>query len=312
MFDLKRDYCILALGLFLLWDYFDFSFFRFRDAFLMSDESKKDIKCEKENGQKLTGDKEKSGRGALGLGLLVNMVASATSTGLAELLTLPLCTIKTNYQNTDSRSIISTTKALYSDGGICRFYSASVPAITSQILSTSTKYVGYEYFKAQAEKKQNSFGFRIPNFMCGIASGILSSLFTHPVDAIKISLQMSKGSLMVFKQDPRALYRGYSKTLGKVVVGSSLFLPLHDAILPLVGNSALPASFFSALISTSIVHPLDYLKTRHIYGLPFWQGWNPRTYYKGFCVNVLRIVPHFVITMSLIPPFTRAIRNLDR
>jgi len=48
------------------------------------------------------------------------------------------------------------------------------------------------------------------------------------------------------------------------------------------------------------MHPVDYLKTRHMAGLKLYDGWDPRVYYRGLSINLLRIVPHFVVTMVVI------------
>ena len=74
-------------------------------------------------------------------------------------------------------------------------------------------------------------------------------------------------------------------------------------------ENAISASFMSAIISTTIMHPIDYLKTRHIYGLPLYSGFNPFNYYKGLALNLARIVPHFVITMTTIDTLTNAVKN---
>ena len=44
---------------------------------------------------------------------LENFKNSAIATAIAEVATLPICTIKTNYQNTNSTSIIQTIKNIY-------------------------------------------------------------------------------------------------------------------------------------------------------------------------------------------------------
>jgi len=48
------------------------------------------------------------------------------------------------------------------------------------------------------------------------------------------------------------------------------------------------------------MHPVDYLKTRHMAGLNLYSGWNPLIYYRGLSINLMRIVPHFMITMGVI------------
>jgi hypothetical protein len=138
-------------------------------------------------------------------------------------------------------------------------------------------------------------------------SGIASSVITHPFDAIKIHLQMGTSFVPEIRRHGYLImYRGYSKTFSKVCVGSSLFFPIYDHSKMYFGNNFL-ASITSSVISTFIMHPIDYLKTRHIYGLPLYQGWNPLIYYKGLLLNMARIVPNFVIIMTSIEYFKKKI-----
>lgn len=62
-------------------------------------------------------------------------------------------------------------------------------------------------------------------------------------------------------------YRGYYKTFGKIVIGSSLFLPVYDYCNNLMTNPFL-AALISSTFTTIVIHQIDYLKTRRIYGLP--------------------------------------------
>ena len=66
-----------------------------------------------------------------------NIIYSSSATAVAEFLTLPICTIKTNFQNIhDMRvkpSILGVVKDIYRRGGIKPFYAASLPAIGGQI-----------------------------------------------------------------------------------------------------------------------------------------------------------------------------------
>ena len=221
-----------------------------------------------------------------------NLKKSAFSTALAEIITLPICTIKTQYQNTASNSIIGTFRDILKTEGFKGFYNASVPAILSQTFSTSSKYVMYRYFE---EKKYAN------KMINGMASGFFSSLVTHPIDSLKIHWQMRTPFLPEYnKYGPSLFYRGYSKTFGKMMLSSSLFFPLYDYLYQKSNKNAIVASFGSALISTTTMQPLDYLKTRHIYNQPLYQGWNPAIYYKGLSLNLLRVVPHFMIVMTSI------------
>lgn len=222
-----------------------------------------------------------------------NIINSAIATTIAELITLPICTIKTNYQNSNSKSIITSIKTLYKNGGVLIFYKASVPAISSQVFTISSKYFLYRWLN----EKNYYYSNKIIN---GMISGILVSVFTHPMDVIKIHWQMTKPISTSFRTEGFGLlYRGYSKTIWKASVGSALYFPLYDYANEYF-QKPLYAALFSAVISTIIIQPIDYLKTRHIYGQQLYQGLNPMIYYKGLTLNLMRVVPHFIIIMTTI------------
>ena len=230
-----------------------------------------------------------------------HLLHSAIGTCIAELITLPICTVKTNYQNTNSHSIIHTTKHIMTSHGLGHFWKASIPSISSQIISTSSKYFLYRTLQENKFISQYSF-------INGLVSGITSSILTHPFDYIKIHLQMSQSMSSILSDLKHTnsntivlskLYRGYSKTFSKVLCSSGFFFPLYDYFKHTTDNTFV-ASILSSVTSTLLMHPIDYLKTRHIYGKPLFSGWNPIHYYKGLSLNLLRIVPHFTIVMSTI------------
>ena len=217
-----------------------------------------------------------------------NLMNSALATVVAEVVTLPVCTVKTRYQNTASTSISGTLHEIISTDGYRALFRASAPAILAQVVSTSSKYTLYREFDSR--KLLGDFSCRPLN---GMVSGMLTTVLTHPIDSIRVHMQM--GTL------PRTgiLYRGYSKSLSKVIVGSSLFFPLYDTVKDVVGNPTL-SGIASSMIATTAIHPLDYLKTRHIAGLPCWLGWKPSVYFKGLSLNLGRVVPHFTIVVSIV------------
>ena len=77
-----------------------------------------------------------------------DLIASAVGTSIAEVITLPICTLKTNYQtNLNHKNLIECAKHLYKVNGIQIFYRASFSAIGSQIVSMSTKYTFYNLIR---------------------------------------------------------------------------------------------------------------------------------------------------------------------
>ena len=230
-----------------------------------------------------------------------NLTNSAMAAGIAEIVTLPICTIKTNYQNTTGITIKKTIKTMYRQGGVLSFFRAMGAAVSSQVFSTSLKYTIYRYL----EDKNLKYSNKILN---GMASGITASIFTHPIDFIKIHLQMNKSMLKTLKDDGvSSIYRGYSKTFLKSALGNSLYFPIYEYCNNIFDN-VLYSSICSSVFATIIIHPVDYFRIRHIYNLPWFQGWHPKYFFKGLSLNLLRVVPHFVITMSLID-YLNKIRN---
>jgi Mitochondrial carrier protein len=230
-----------------------------------------------------------------------NLLHAAAATAIAEVATLPICTVKTNFQNSHSTNIKQTILSIYNTDGIKGFYRASLPTIGSQVISTSSKFAIYKKLE----------GLQLPGtnkVINGVASGILSSWMTHPLDCVKVHWQMKASLKEAIRQHgPWVIYRGYTKTVSKVALSSALFFPLYDAfnnrLQDLTPYHTSGAAFLAALTSTLINHPMDYLKTRHIYGQPLYQGWAPKTYYKGVTLNIARVVPHFTIVMTLIDAF---------
>lgn len=220
-----------------------------------------------------------------------NIVASAVSTCIAEIVTMPICTIKTNYQNTNI-SVYDVIKKI-SKKGIWYYYKPSLWALMSQVVSTTSKYTFYEKIKTHLNNK----------YLSGTISGVLSSIFTHPLDVIKIHNQMCKNVIPSYRKEGLCfLYRGYSKTFIKSAIGSTFFFPIYDAVYEHIKNVQ-GAAICSAIISTIILQPIDYMKTTQIYNnnkIISKKNVLILQLYKGLFLNLCRVVPHFLITMTLI------------
>lgn len=233
--------------------------------------------------------------------VLKHIISSALATTIAEIATLPICTIKNNVNDHSIRKVV---REIYLSRGIAGFYNASLVAIASQVLSTTTKYTWYRvlggYISEDLPQKR---------FLVGGMAGVLGSLMTHPFDVVKIHLQM-RIPISEFRKElrrlgPSLLYRAYSKTLCKSIVGSMMFYPLYDTFSERMESRSL-AAFCSAIISTVVMQPFDYAKTRNIYSLPANPGrdwWRVDQYFKGVGLNLARVVPHFVIVMTCIEFF---------
>lgn len=224
-----------------------------------------------------------------------NLMYSMLGTTLAEITTLPICTTKVHFQNqslTNRLSIKDTVKSIYKSYGVRGFYSASVPAITSQVFTTSSKYVVYKHIC-------NKYGGN--KYVNNTIGGICISLMSHPIDCIKVNTQMQITNLFskIKKSGLSFLYRGYTKTLTKVCISSPLFFPLAEELTEKTGNTTV-GSALASVVGTTAMQPLDYMKNRQMVKNPIWQGYDPRIYFRGLTLNLIRVVPHFTIIMTTI------------
>lgn len=232
--------------------------------------------------------------------------ASFLSTAIAEIITLPICTVKTNYQtNLTYKSISTVCTDIFKKRGWWGFYNSSMVAVISQCVSTSTKFTFYTYLKSIRNSKPNDI---FNNGINGMIAGAISSVFVHPIDVVKIHKQTDMKFIPELKNIGIGLfYRGYSKSLSKNIILTSIIFPTYDFYKYYIYNTLI-ASLLSSITTTIILQPIDYLKIRHIAGVPLYleNGSvrdNIKYYYRGFHINLARVIPHFMITMYLIEVF---------
>lgn len=231
-----------------------------------------------------------------------DLISSSISTAIAEIITLPICTIKTNYQtNLNHKSIFNVYNDIKTTRGFYGFYDASAFAIISQIASTATKFTFYSYIKKYRNTDQKDIKNNIIN---GAIGGSIASVFSHPFDVLKIHKQTNKPFIQEFKNvGPSLMYRGWSKSLTKNILLTSIVFPFYDFYKSKFNNPIIAAGL-SASTATLVIHPIDYLKVRHISNQPLYPSFGNMSnyfkyYYRGVHVNLMRVVPHFIITMVI-------------
>lgn len=230
-----------------------------------------------------------------------NFINASLATIVAELATLPICTAKSRYQNTTGISFRHLMKKILKEEGISAFYRASVPAILSQTFSTGSKWTLYRKFNESLEWNENKIVNSVIN---SVAGGVITSIITHPFDVVRVHFQMQQKTDLK-GWNFRQFYRGYSKSLGKTVLGGLTYFPIYEQIKPLFSNSLL-AGASTAIIATTISQPFDYLKTRQVYqGKNLYQNFQWKSLYKGYTLNLARVVPHYAITMYCIDKFEK-------
>lgn len=221
---------------------------------------------------------------------------SAMATGVAEIATQPICLVRTRLINNNKINISSIIKEIYHEQGILGFYRASLPAVASQMLSTSLKYGIYSNILA------DTFLDKIRN---GILGGILVVTITNPIDVIKVNIQM--GNFKLLNHPFSFFYRGYSQALYKAILGGAIYFPFKDKLQEITNNNVL-ASIGSAFTAITLCQPIDWAKTRLMNGnliltLSDFRKGNLintlKSVYTGYTLNLARVVPHFTITMVI-------------
>lgn len=225
--------------------------------------------------------------------------ASALGTLVAEISTLPICTVKTIYQNNPNLTTKSTILNIYNMNGIRGFFSASIPAITSQVVSTSSKYTIYEMIKKHRKTEKSNL---LDNSINGLISGLFGSVLTHPIECWKNFNQRNenynKYLRTTFKEKSffefikSGLYKGYSGSIGKNIALYGSLFPLNDFYKSKFDSTLISAPLTTITVSF-IVQPFDYYK------VVVMAGNKPNKPFRGLGLMMARSLPHFAITLYI-------------
>lgn len=229
-----------------------------------------------------------------------NIIASSIGAISAELLTIPICTLRTNYQTKIDHTLSTWgyVRNIYARKGIKSFYNATWASSCSQVASLAIKYTAYEKIKKIRNSSDNIF---LDNCVNSIASSWIASIFHHPFDVARVHIQRDdtireqinkKGIFNTFKE-------GYSKTLIRNTLTSIIF-PLHDMYKDLLKSYHIDdkykitlAPILTSITSTISLYPLDYIRNRQMSGLNWRHGFNIFCYYRGVNIALFRNVLHF-------------------
>jgi len=214
----------------------------------------------------------------------------------AELITLPICTIKTIYQTQHEKnlSISDTIKKIYRDRGIKGFYDAKYTAILSQTISTVSKFGFYHIIKDYRKTQNNDL---LNNSINGALGGIAGSLICHPIDVLKNYQQRNNKSFFsdLQKNIVGTMYKGYSQSILKNILLYSSLFPIYDFYKSNISTNPLVISPLTTLTITLYLQPVDYIKVNLMAGNKIFI----KDLYKGMSLHLMRSIPHFMITMTV-------------
>lgn len=228
-----------------------------------------------------------------------HIIPSVIGTLTAEIITLPICTVKTVYQNNKTLTINQTINFIIKNYGYKGFIQASYPAILSQIISTSTKYSFYKYIK---EIRKTDSSDILSNSINGMLGGLFGSIFSHPIDVWKNYLQRNE-KFNWKSLDIKLYYQGYTSSIYKNIVLYSCLFPIYDYFKGKF-NSIYLSSVCTSLILSIIIQPFDYYKTVKMAG--YTKPFKLTDFTRGYSLMLSRSIPHFLLTMVV----TEKIKNI--
>ena len=217
-------------------------------------------------------------------------IPSVIGTLFAEILTLPICTVKTVYQNNTALNIKDTIIFIKKKSGYMGFIQASTPAIIGQVVSTSTKYSSYNYIKNLRQSDPSNL---FDNSINGMLGGLFGSIFSHPIDVWK---NYSQRDEKFHWKNYKIYYQGYSASLYKNLVLYACLFPVYD-YYKIKFDSIFVSSILTTITVSFIIQPFDYYKTIKMSG--YKQKINPSNFTRGFGLMLSRSIPHFLITMVI-------------
>lgn len=210
------------------------------------------------------------------------IVSSAGGVTCAELITLPICTIKTIYQ-VENIPIRESIKKIIKNPSV--IFKASVPAVLTQIYNSVYKYTLFNYLQQFFDKTWQLL-------LLGSFTSMSCLLISHPLDYIRVCFQTNKPL-------GKEIWKGIRPNLMKQAIAGMLYLPLRQSIKN--NYPDLPswqAGLIAATVGTTIVHPFDYYKT-YLLGNETGSKIDFRKSFRGIHLNLMRVIPHFLIMTEL-------------
>jgi hypothetical protein len=161
-------------------------------------------------------------------------------------------------------------------------------------MSTTTKFSFYRYLSQIRETKKSDI---IQNSINGVLGGLAGSVICHPIDVYKNYTQRGANYFEELRiKKHKILYQGYSQTILKNIALYSILYPTYDYYYSKTNSSTISAIGTTITVGF-VTQPFDYLKTRYTAGI---YTYRIKDLYKGFGIMLMRNIPNFLITMSII------------
>jgi solute carrier family 25 2-oxodicarboxylate transporter 21 len=209
-------------------------------------------------------------------------IAGAFS-GVAEAIAVqPFDMVKTRHQlNTGQNlSVTGTLRAIYSEGGIRRFYRGMTPELIGMVPKSSGMYGTYELVRLHLAKDYGDVSWVAA--AGGLASGVPESLIVTPTQVVKVRMQAREHlgrytspldclqKTLKF-EGLRSMYIGLGPTLWRNCVWNTVYFGTMHKLKSLTPQTSSPVAemgltlitgFFGAVFATCFNSPFDVAKSR--------------------------------------------------
>ncbi|CAH1781021.1 unnamed protein product [Owenia fusiformis] len=219
-------------------------------------------------------------------------VYGGLSSVIAECGTFPIDTSKTRLQIQGQKLNVKHTELKYrgmfhaiyrigSEEGVKALYSGLKPAVLRQATYGTIK-IGIYHTLKRAICKDPKDEKLLPNMVCGVIAGIVSSCIANPTDVLKVRFQAQNesfkkmGLIQAFghiyrNEGVRGLWRGVGPTANRAAIVVGVELPAYDITKKHIINHGLLgdnmythfiSSFIAGLLGAICSNPVDVVKTR--------------------------------------------------
>ncbi|KPU78884.1 uncharacterized protein Dana_GF10808, isoform D [Drosophila ananassae] len=203
----------------------------------------------------------------------------------------PLDIVKTHMQTqSQKRDILETARRIFERRGFVGFYDGFSAAVLHQMTSMNIRFSVYEAGRQYHFVEDDSY---LGKLLLGLVAGACGSISGIPADLINVRMQTDMKNAEHLRHNykhifdalvriPReegflALYKGGSVATLKASLGTCSQISSYDIIKTemrhrLDMHDSVPLHFFSSLvtsvISSTLTHPLDVMKTLMMSGRP--------------------------------------------
>lgn len=221
------------------------------------------------------------------------ILLSMTASGLAELITVPIDTVKVHMQahvnrqtsvhTTAKNPMIRSMVEIFKVDGLGGFYKSSMASVTKGMCSGGIRIGLYDYLNLSWKKDTYNTPAKVAaNITQGAICGVVSSSVSMPFDLVKTRVQAVQGTSqaknvgemikhVLKEQGILGFYRGYRQTVERSVLISVIQMPVYftmqqtlDQFRDILGlnTRATIATLAAIVTTTAIVYPLDLVKTQ--------------------------------------------------